>query len=129
MAERRIKELILLDIGNDLKTSLIEEYSNEKAPTDGDIYWKIRQYESEQNESSRQRWFVRLSKNKQMRLDQLDNKRNRLLRHGLDRLLYVRGLWLKGLRISMLHRVIASGATEVGQYENCAERYAYLTGL
>ncbi|CAG8218000.1 unnamed protein product [Penicillium salamii] len=100
------------DMGADLKCSLIEEYSNENVPSDGEIYWKIRQYESENDERSRKRWFVRLSKNKQMRLDQLDNKRNRELRQGFNQLLQIRGLWLNGLRISMLHRVIATTAIE-----------------
>ncbi|KAJ5346798.1 uncharacterized protein N7506_000051, partial [Penicillium brevicompactum] len=101
-----------VDIGADLKNSLLEEYSNENTPTDGQIYWRVRQYETEQDESSRQRWFVRLSKNKQIRLDQLDNNRNRQLREGFNRLLHIRGLWLNGLRISMLHRVIAATAIE-----------------
>jgi hypothetical protein len=48
-----------------------------------------------------------------MRLDQLDNKRNRRLRQGLDKLLQIRGLWLDGLRISMFHRVIAAAVNEV----------------
>lgn len=100
-------------MGMDLKTSLIEEYANENTPTDGQIYWRIRQCEAEEDESSRQRWFVRLSKNKQMRLDQLDNSRNRRLRQGFNRLLHIRGLWLNGLRISMLHRIIAAAAIEV----------------
>ncbi|CAG8416235.1 unnamed protein product [Penicillium salamii] len=104
--------VLSIDIGADLKCSLIEEYSNENVPSDGEIYWKIRQYESENDEKSRQRWFVRLSKNKQMRLDQLDNKRNRDLRRGFNQLLQIRGLWLSGLRISMFHRVIAATAIE-----------------
>jgi hypothetical protein len=106
------------DIGKSLSQSLIEEYSNEKAPTDGEIYWRVRQYETQQNENSRQRWFVRLSRNKQMRLDQLDNKRNRRLRQALDKLLQIRGLWLDGLRISMFHRVIAAAANEVSRWES-----------
>jgi hypothetical protein len=105
------------DIGKSLSQSLVEEYSNEKTPTDGEVYWRVRQYETEQNENSRQRWFVRLSKNKQMRLDQLDNKKNRRLRQAFDKLLQIRGLWLDGLRISMFHRVIAVAANEVSRWE------------
>ncbi|KAJ6020194.1 hypothetical protein N7522_000269 [Penicillium canescens] len=48
-------DLYLNHIGKDLRQSLVEEYSNEKAPTDGEIYWRVRQYEAEQNENSRQR--------------------------------------------------------------------------
>ncbi|KAF9883530.1 hypothetical protein FE257_003363 [Aspergillus nanangensis] len=105
-------DLYLDDLGEGLKTSLIEEYSNEKKPTDGEIYRKIRQYEGEDNEVFRQRWFVRLSPSNQNRLDQLDNRRNRRLRRAFDRLLAIPGLWPHGMRISMLHRLVATGCVE-----------------
>ncbi|KAL4801661.1 hypothetical protein BDV18DRAFT_164709 [Aspergillus unguis] len=104
-------DLYMDDIGEQLRTSLVEEYANQKRPSDGEIYRKIRQYEGELNDSFRQRWFVRLSANNQERLDQLDNRRNRRLRGGFDRLLRIPGLWC-GMRISMLHRLIATGCVE-----------------
>ncbi|KAI1829420.1 hypothetical protein DTO006G1_9636 [Penicillium roqueforti] len=104
-----IVDLYLDDIGEELRASLVEEYANQKKPTDGEIYRKIRQYEGEDNEAFRERWFVRLSSNNQERLDQLDNKRNRRLRRAFDRLLAIPGLWPNGMRISVLHRLIASG--------------------
>ncbi|KAL2812033.1 hypothetical protein BDW59DRAFT_155380 [Aspergillus cavernicola] len=105
-------DLYLDDIGGELRTSLVEEYANQKKPTDGQIYRKIRQYEGEANEAFRERWFVRLSPSNQDRLDQLDNKRNRRLRRAFDRLLSIPGLWPHGMRISMLHRLIATGCVE-----------------
>lgn len=108
-----IRLTINVDIGEELRTSLIEEYANQKKPTDGQIYRKIRQYEGEDNESFRQRWFVRLSPSNQDRLDQLDNKRNRRLRRAFDRLLPIPGLWPHGMRISMLHRLIATSCIDV----------------
>lgn len=102
-----------VDIGGELRSSLVEEYANQKKPTDGEIYRKIRQYEGEANEPFRERWFVRLSPSNQDRLDQLDNKRNRRLRRAFDRLLPIPGLWPRGMRISMLHRLIATGCVEV----------------
>ncbi|KAJ5318586.1 hypothetical protein N7476_005006 [Penicillium atrosanguineum] len=104
-------DLYLDDIGEELRTFLVEEYANQKKPTDGDIYRKIRQYEGEYDEAFRERWFVRLSQSNQERLDQLDNKRNRRLRRAFDRLLAIPGLW-PGMRISVLHRLIASGCVE-----------------
>lgn len=101
------------DIGEELRTSLVEEYANQKKPTDGEIYRKIRQYEGDGNEAFRQRWFVRLSRSNQERLDQLDNRKNRCLRLAFDRLLPIPGLWPHGMRISMLHRLIATGCVEV----------------
>ncbi|BDD59040.1 hypothetical protein MAP00_004277 [Monascus purpureus] len=100
------------DLGEGLKTSLVEEYANQKKPTDGKIYRKIRQYELEDNEAFRQRWFVRLSPSNQDRLDQLDNRKNRRLRRAFDRLLAIPGLCLHGMRISMLHRLIATSCVE-----------------
>lgn len=105
-------DLYLDEIGEELRTSLVEEYANQKRPTDGEIYRKIRQYEGEGNEAFRQRWFVRLSRSNQARLDQLDNRRNRRLRLAFDRLLPIPGLWPHGMRISMLHRLIATGCVE-----------------
>lgn len=33
---------IMVDIGAELRTSLVEEYANKRKPTDGKIYRKIR---------------------------------------------------------------------------------------
>lgn len=33
-----------LDLNADLKTCLVEEYSNEEKPLDGELYGKIRHY-------------------------------------------------------------------------------------
>ncbi|KAJ5976578.1 hypothetical protein N7481_010285 [Penicillium waksmanii] len=105
------------DIDRELRAALVDEYSNQKKPTDGEVYRKIRQYEGEGNEAFRERWFVRLSPSNQERLDQLDNKKNRRLRHAFDRLLAIPGLWPGGMRISLLHRLIASGCIEeIGTY-------------
>ncbi|CAG7925989.1 unnamed protein product [Penicillium olsonii] len=100
------------DIGAQLRTSLVEEYANERKPTDGEIYRKIRQYEGDYDDTFRERWFLRLSRNNQERLNQLDNKKNRRVRGAFDRLLTIPGLWPGGMRISVVHRLIASGCVE-----------------
>jgi hypothetical protein len=92
---------------------LVEEYANQKKPTDGEIYRKIRQYEGEQNEPFRQRWIARFSPSSRERLEQLDNRKNRRLCKGFDALLPIPGLWSRGMRVSMLHRVIATDCVEV----------------
>ncbi|EEQ87179.1 uncharacterized protein BDCG_02299 [Blastomyces dermatitidis ER-3] len=86
-------DLYLDDVGDELKITLLE-------------------YEGEQNEPFRQRWLTRLSKCNRERLEQLDNHRNRRLRQGFDALLAVSGLWGRGMRISMIHRLIAVGCIE-----------------
>lgn len=106
-------KFLLIDISKDLRTSLIEEYSNEKKPTDGEIYRKIRQYESDRNRVLRQKWLIRFSKWKRGRLEQLGKEKNERLRGGFDRLLAIPGLWLDGMRLSMMHRVIALTSVEV----------------
>ncbi|PGG96174.1 hypothetical protein AJ79_09706 [Helicocarpus griseus UAMH5409] len=105
-------DLYLDDVGDNLRTALIEEYANQKKPTDGEVYRKIRQYEGEQNEPFRQRWVACLSKSNRERLDQLDNSRNRQLRQAFDALLVIPGLWGRGMRISMIHRLIAITSIE-----------------
>lgn len=105
---------VYIDISEELRASLLEEYANQKKPTDGEIYHKIQQYEGEGNEAFWEWWFVWLSPSNQDRLDQLDNRQNRRLRRAFDRLLSIPGLWPNGMRISMLHQLIATGCVEVG---------------
>ena len=45
-----------LDINKELRTCLIEEYSNEAKLANGKIYRKIRQYHFEKNTSFEKRW-------------------------------------------------------------------------
>ncbi|OJD11086.1 hypothetical protein AJ78_08071 [Emergomyces pasteurianus Ep9510] len=105
-------DLYLDDVGEELRISLLEEYANQKKPTDGEIYRKIRQYEEEQNEPFRQRWLAPLLRCNRERLEQLDNRRNRRLRQGFDALLAIPGLWGHGMRISMIHRLVAIDCVE-----------------
>ncbi|KAJ5644237.1 uncharacterized protein N7484_006744 [Penicillium longicatenatum] len=108
-----IHALIFADIGEALRATLLDEYANESLPTDGQIYRKIRQYEGEGNVYFRERWYLRLSKTGRERLDQLDNPRNRALRAGFDKLLAIPGVWGRGMRISLLARIIASDCIDV----------------
>ncbi|OJD27441.1 hypothetical protein ACJ73_01169 [Blastomyces percursus] len=67
-------DLYLDDIGEQLRTTLEEEYCNENGPGDGEIYCKIRQYQEEGNAQSEKRWWARLSSSsKGDRLRQLSN--------------------------------------------------------
>ncbi|QKX63179.1 uncharacterized protein TRUGW13939_10348 [Talaromyces rugulosus] len=105
-------DLYLDDIDSHLKTNLIEEYSDQQKVTDGEIYRKIRQYEAGQNELFRERWLARFSRSSQERFEQIDKRKNRGLRCGFDSLLPIPGLWRGGMRVSMMHRVIASNCTK-----------------
>src|SRR6266487_234327 len=65
--------LFNIDISDELRTTLIGEYSDEKQPSDGEVYCKIRQYQAEWNDHFQKRWRSRLSENKNTRLKQLFN--------------------------------------------------------
>ncbi|KAJ5676451.1 hypothetical protein N7536_012623, partial [Penicillium majusculum] len=60
--------LLSIDQYPDLQTSLIDEYSNERVPSDSEIYLKVRQYRYEANSYFENRWLARLSDNKARRL-------------------------------------------------------------
>lgn len=101
---------MLLDLDNDLKASLIEEYSIEKEPDDGEIYQKIRRYQGYQGEGNpffEKRWWALLgaiSMHKRNNLKQLF--RNLEYRAAFDIQLSIPGLGA-GMRLSTLHKMFA----------------------
>ena len=95
-----------------MQTALIEEYSNEKKPSDGEIYCKIRKYERENNSYFQKRWKARLSDHGRRCLRQFSNHRNGELSSAFDQLLSVPGLW-DGMRISTLHKMVEIKCDEV----------------
>lgn len=97
-------------MGTELKTTLVEEYSNEKPPSDGEIYRKIRQYASDGNLYGELRWKARLCSNSRRRFEAL--MKNSRLRHAFDRVLAIPG-HRSAMRISMLHRIMAVKCDEV----------------
>lgn len=88
----------------ELKICLIEEYSNEVKPTDGEIYRKIRGYHLQRNLFFERRWWTRLTPHGTKNLRQL--LRHDELTAAFDALLDISGLW-DGMRISVLHKVMA----------------------
>ncbi|KAJ6102590.1 hypothetical protein N7486_005017 [Penicillium sp. IBT 16267x] len=99
-------DLYLNDISYDLRNTLIDEYSNEKMPSDGEIYRKLRQYQNEHNAPFQKRWWARLSENKAKRLRQLMSPDNVDICAAFDALLPIPGLW-DGMSIGSLNRVLA----------------------
>jgi hypothetical protein len=100
----------LIDIGEDLKTTLINEYSDKKPPTDGEIYRKIRQYASDGNLHSELRWKARLNNNNRERFESLT--KNTRLQQAFDSVLRIPG-HRSSMRISMIGRVHAIRCDEV----------------
>ncbi|CCD42643.1 hypothetical protein BofuT4_P074450.1 [Botrytis cinerea T4] len=88
-----------------VRRSLIEEYSNEDKPSDGEIYRKVRQYEREGNILFKKRWMARLTDHGRRSLRQLFDYEDGELTAAFDKLLDVPGLW-SGMRISTLHKLL-----------------------
>jgi Protein of unknown function (DUF3723) len=101
----------ILDISPELRTALVEEYTNERQPSDGEIYRKIRQYQQEHNARFQKRWWARLSPNKAKRLRQL--RKNIDISSAFDALLPIPGVW-GGMSIGNLAKVMALDSDEVG---------------
>ncbi|ETN44455.1 uncharacterized protein HMPREF1541_10636 [Cyphellophora europaea CBS 101466] len=100
-----VVDFYLKDSNPGFRTTLIEEYSNEEKPSDGEIYRKIRQYEREGNICFKKRWKALLSKHGRRSLQQLSNHREGELAAAFDNLLDIPGLWA-GMRISTLHKIM-----------------------
>jgi hypothetical protein len=104
---------VWLDLNDDLKTELIEEYSFEKQPDDGEIYCKIREYQISRNLYFENRWWARLyaiSEHKAKNLKQI--LRYREFMHAFDLQLDIPALkW--GMRLSTSHKIFATKCYEV----------------
>ena len=105
-----------LDINHELKTTMIEEYSCEKKPDDGEIYRKIRQYQLSGNAYFEERWWARLaaiSNRKKQNLKRILNRPE--YRAAFDLQLDVPGLG-GGMRLGTVHTWLNMGCDEVRIY-------------
>jgi hypothetical protein len=99
-----------------LETILIEEYSAEKEPDDGEIYCKIREYQGYLGESNpyfEERWWARLTAISNHKKDNLEKIISyRRYRAAFDLQIDVPGL-AGGMMLSTLHKMIAMQSPEV----------------
>jgi Protein of unknown function (DUF3723) len=102
---------VFSDISHEVQQFLIEEYSNEATPTDGEIYRKIRQYHFQRNLNFEMRWWARLRGNRAQNLKSL--LRHDELRAAFDALLDVPGLW-DGMQLTTIHKMMALKFDEIG---------------
>ncbi|KUL81736.1 hypothetical protein ZTR_09842 [Talaromyces verruculosus] len=114
-------DIYLDDVGEELRTSLIEEYANKKPPSDGEIYRKIRQYASDGNVHGELRWRARLSSNNLIRFEAVSKKT--LLRHAFDVVMGTPG-HRSAMRISVLCAKIDE-TQEVVRYLNHVRDFWY----
>jgi len=94
---------------------LVEDYDYQKAPSDGEIYCKIREYQGiggEENLFFERLWLGRLavSENRRKNFDQLC--RHRKYAAAFDDLLAIPAL-LGGMRLSVVHQMIPMKCDEV----------------
>ncbi|CAI6337035.1 unnamed protein product [Periconia digitata] len=83
---------------------VIELYSNEQKPSDGDIFRKIRLYHRERDTTSENLWWSYLDHSKPKDLSQLLNKES--MASAFDSLIEIPGLWA-GVRLGTLQRLLA----------------------
>jgi hypothetical protein len=122
-----IVDLYLSDISYQLKTILNEQYWNKETPCDGEIYRKIRQYQSRSSPfvdsqispstcvSFENLWWARLEKSREKKLRRLLGKsaQNQMLAAGFDALSKIPGLFDSGMMVTTLHKVMATKCYEV----------------
>ncbi|KAL2410572.1 hypothetical protein ABEF91_000561 [Exophiala dermatitidis] len=119
VADRRwIVDLYAADLTEELRTILVEEYSNEDRLHPGEIYRKLRLYHLQRDLRIDNWWFekrcwARLSAHGRRNVKQL--LRHREITAACDALLDVVGLW-SGWRTSTWHKILAMGVDECVLY-------------
>ncbi|KAG9186453.1 hypothetical protein G6011_09561 [Alternaria panax] len=92
---------------------IIESYSNEQKPSDGEIFRKIRLYHRENDQEAEKRWWSCLEKSKPKDLRQLFGRAS--LASGFDALIDMPGLWAK-LQLGALHRLLVLKCDEAAHF-------------
>ena len=100
----------LLDLPHIPQTRLVEEFLNEQAPTDGEVFYKIRQYQVSKDTDNESKWWARLSETKRKDLRQL--LKDTRFREAFDGLLSWPGLWIP-IKLGCLHRLLGLKCDEV----------------
>lgn len=95
---------------------IIESYTNEQKPSDGEIFRRIRLYHRENKVEEERNWWARLHNSKPKDLRQLFKRRE--LISGFDKLLEMPGLWSK-VQLGALHRLLTLKCDEVCLFSRC----------
>jgi Protein of unknown function (DUF3723) len=107
------------DLSDELKTTLIDEYSAERIPDDGEFYRKIRGYQQERSPQFEKQWWARLndvSPSKKSKLERLF--RNPDWKAAFDLVLDIPALD-DGIEIGNLHTIIGMRCEEVSRFQLC----------
>ena len=103
---------------------LAEEYLNEKPPSDGEIFRKIRQYYNDSDESNELKWWARLTETKRKDLKQL--LKDARFANAFDSMLPWPGLWAP-VKLGSLHRLLCLKCDEARAFHILKHRHM-LTG-
>ena len=104
---------------------IVEAYSNEQKPSDGEIFRKIRLYHRENDQEAEKRWWSRLEKSKPKDLRQLFRRPSLIA--SFDALIDMPGLWAK-LQLGALHRLLVLKCDEVRVYMDKARSFLISIG-
>jgi hypothetical protein len=101
---------VRVDTPKPILVRIIESYSNEQKPSDGEIFRKIRLCHRENDQEAQKRWWSRLEKSKPKDSRQLFRRPS--LAAGFDALIDMPGLRAK-LQLGALHRLLVLKCDEV----------------
>ena len=111
------------DLSEANQIRLAEDYLNEKASTDGEIFYKIRLYHHKQDKNAENKWWARLTENKRKDLRQM--LRDERYAEAFDSMLAWPGLW-STIKLGSLHRLLCLKCDEVSLINRSAP-FASLT--
>ena len=100
----------LQDTPESYLTRIVESFSNEQKPSDGEIFRKIRLYHRQKDYEAENRWWACLDKSKLRDLRQVLRKKE--LAAAFDALIDMPGLWAK-VQLGALQRLLALKCDEV----------------
>ena len=118
------------DTRSDLSRSpclrLAEEYLNEKPPSDGEIFRKIRQYHLANDEANELKWWARLTETKRKDLKQL--LKDARFANAFDSMLPWPGLWAP-VKLGSLHRLLCLKGDEARAFHILKDCYKLTASL
>jgi hypothetical protein len=118
------------DTRSDLSCSpylrLAEEYLNEKPPSDGEIFCKIRQYHLANDEANELKWWARLTETKRKDLKQL--LKDARFANAFDSMLPWPGLWAP-VKLGSLHRLLCLKCDEARAFHILKDCYKLTASL
>lgn len=110
--------LIRADTPKPVLARIVESFSNEQRPSDGEIFRKILLYRRLHDELLENQWWAYIDNSKPKNLRQL--LKNRPLAAAFESLVDMPGLWAK-LQLGALHRLLAVKCDEVRRREPIRE--------